>query len=55
MAPGVILTTLYFISNLQMAQHARGFVPGWPFQPSVMFESKAVTYPSKVLLARVGS
>jgi hypothetical protein len=35
-ALGVIFTTIHFLCNLQMVQQARMFVPGQPFQPSVM-------------------
>jgi hypothetical protein len=43
--PRAEFTTFYFICNLRMGNKASVFVPGRPFQPSLMFENKTGAYP----------
>ncbi len=45
--PGLIVKKLFLLVNLQTFVKSYVFVPGKPFQPSLMFVGKAVGYPTE--------
>jgi hypothetical protein len=44
-SPGADPIKIFTVVIFEFSQYARVFVPGKPFQPSLMFVSKAKTYP----------
>jgi hypothetical protein len=58
-SPGANVTKLFMAVSYDFSLQARAFVPGKPFQPSLMFAGRAEAYPSEALSqmlhSRVGS